>query len=270
MKTFHIYTNQMKDADGSTTAYIQEYLLQKGCICKEYPDQSVEGIIVLGGDGTLLRAAREYLGMNIPMIGVNLGTLGYLAEVEKDQIDAALDSLIEDKYEVESRMMLSGIPVISGSSMEPMIALNDIVITRKGALHVIHFKIYVNGQLLSSYSADGMIISTPTGSTAYNLSAGGPSVEPRARLIMMTPVCSHTLGNNRTIILAADDVIDIEIAEYKPGEKQEVNASFDGRHPVNLNEGDKIRIIRSDKVTKIMKLSKVSFLETLQKKMRIY
>ena len=95
-------------------------------------------------------------------------------------------------------------------------------------------------------------------------------MEPRARLIMMTPVCSHTLANNRTIILSEDDVIDVEIAEYKPGEKQEVSASFDGRHPVNLNEGDKIRIIRSDKVTKIMKLSKVSFLETLQKKMRIY
>ena len=270
MKTFHIYTNQLKDKDGSTTTYIRDYLVEKGCVCKECADDSVEGIIVLGGDGTMLRAAREYLGMNIPMIGVNLGTLGYLAEVEKDQIAAALDSLIDDKYEVESRMMLSGIPVISGSGMEPMIALNDIVINRKGALHVINFKIYVNGQLLSTYSADGMIISTPTGSTAYNLSAGGPIVEPRARLIMMTPVCSHSLANNRTIVLSEDDVIDVEIAEYKPGEKQEVNASFDGRHPVNLNEGDKIRIIRSDKVTKIIKLSKVSFLETLQKKMRIY
>lgn len=270
MKTFHIYTNQMKDKDGSTTAYIQQYLTKKGCVCKACADNSVEGIIVLGGDGTMLRAAGEYLGMNIPLIGVNLGTLGYLAEVEKDQIATALDSLIADRYEVESRMMLSGIPVISGSSMAPMIALNDIVITRKGALHVINFKIYVNGQLLSTYSADGMIFSTPTGSTAYNLSAGGPIVEPRARLIMMTPVCSHTLANNRTIILSEDDVIDIEIAEYKTGEKQEVYASFDGRHPVNLNEGDKIRIIRSDKVTKILKLSEVSFLETLQKKMRIY
>lgn len=270
MKIFHIYTNQLKDKDGSTTTYIRDYLVEKGCVCKECADDSVEGIIVLGGDGTMLRAAREYLGMNIPMIGVNLGTLGYLAEVEKDQIATALDSLMDDKYEVESRMMLSGIPVISGSGMEPMIALNDIVINRKGALHVIKFNIYVNGQLLSTYSADGMIISTPTGSTAYNLSAGGPIVEPRARLIMMTPVCSHTLANNRTIILSEDDVIDVEIAEYKPGEKQEVSASFDGRHPVNLNEGDKIRIIRSDKVTKIIKLSKVSFLETLQKKMRIY
>lgn len=269
MKTFHIYTNQMKDVKGETTAYIRNYLETRGCVCKEEIDDTVEGIIVLGGDGTMLRAAGEYLGRNIPFIGVNLGTLGYLAEVEKDQIPAALDNLIADQYEVENRMMLSGIPVIAGRKMESMIALNDIVINRKGALHVINFNIYVNGQLLSTYHADGMIISTPTGSTAYNLSAGGPIVEPRARLIMMTPVCSHTLVNNRTIILAEDDEIDIEIGRYKQGEEQEVDASFDGRNPVNLNEGDRIRIIRSDISTKIMKLSKVSFLDTLQKKMRI-
>ena len=269
MKIFHIYTNLLKDTGGETTAYIRNYLEERGCICKDQVDGTVEGIIVLGGDGTMLRAAGEYLGRHIPMIGVNLGTLGYLAEVEQDQIETALDSLIADKYEVESRMMLSGIPVIAGESMAPMIALNDIVITRKGALHVINFNIYVNGQLLSTYNADGMIISTPTGSTAYNLSAGGPIVEPKARLILMTPVCSHTLVNDRTIILSEDDVIDVEIGRFKQDEEQEVDASFDGRHTVNLNEGDKIRIIRSDKATKIMKLSKVSFLDTLQKKMRV-
>lgn len=269
MKIFHIYTNLQKDIDGITTKYIKDYLKERGCTCKDSVDSTVECILVLGGDGTMLRAAGEYHTKYIPMIGVNLGTLGYLAEVEKDQIEHALDELIADNYEIESRMMLSGIPVVSGESMAPMIALNDIVINRKGALHVINFEIYVNGQILSTYSADGMIISTPTGSTAYNLSAGGPIVEPKARLIMMTPVCSHTLVNNRTIILSEDDVIDIVIGEYKPGEAQEVNASFDGRHPVSLKEGDKIRIIRSDKVTKIIKLSEVSFLETLQKKMRI-
>lgn len=269
MKNFHIYTNRLKDIDGGMTSFIQEYLEKKGCICKAEVDETVECIIVLGGDGTMLRAADEYLGKNIPLIGVNLGTLGYLAEVEKDQIEPALEQLIADDYELESRMMLSGIPVLNGENMVPMSALNDIVINRKGALYIINFKIYVNGRLLSTYSADGMIFSTPTGSTAYNLSAGGPIVEPNARLIMMTPVCSHTLVNNRTIILSEEDVIDIEIGECKPGEKQEVSASFDGRHPVNLNEGDKIRIIRSDKATKIIKLSEVSFLDTLQKKMRI-
>lgn len=270
MKIFHIYTNQTKDLKGDTTRYIRDYLEENGCVCKDKVDQTVEGIIVLGGDGTMLRAAGEYQERHIPFLGVNLGTLGYLAEVEKDQIAPALDQLIHNQYEVESRMMLNGIPVIAGQSMLPMTALNDIVINRKGALHVINFNIYVNGQLLSTYSADGMIFSTPTGSTAYNLSAGGPIVEPKARLILMTPICSHSMVNNRTIILSEDDVIDIEIDKYKTGEKQEVSASFDGKNPVNLNVGDKIRIIRADKATKILKLSKVSFLDTLQKKMRIF
>ncbi len=270
MKTFYIYTNQTKDGNGEVTQYIRDYLHLKGCLCSSRVDDRVEAMIVLGGDGTMLRAAREYVSYHIPMIGVNLGTLGYLAEVDKEEIEPALDSLIENRYEIEPRMMLSGIPVVSGVSSNPQTALNDIVINRKGALHVINFNIYVNGRMLSTYSADGMIISTPTGSTAYNLSAGGPIVEPRARLIMMTPVCSHTLVNNRTIILAEDDVIDIEIGQYKTGEKQEVDASFDGRCPVSLNEGDKIRIIRSDKVTKIIKLSEGSFLDTLHKKMRAF
>lgn len=270
MKNFYIYTNQFKDEKGKMTHYIRDYLQLKGCMCSDHVTSQVEGIIVLGGDGTMLSAAREYVSCHIPMIGVNLGTLGYLAEVEQEDIKSALDSLMAGDYEIEPRMMLSGIPVIAGESSDPQTALNDIVINRRGALHVINFNIYVNGRLLGKYSADGMIISTPTGSTAYNLSAGGPIVEPRARLIMMTPVCSHTLVNNRTIILSEEDVIDIEIGKYKPGERQDVDASFDGRCPVNLNEGDKIRIIRSDKVIKIIKLREVSFLDTLRKKMRMF
>ena len=270
MRNFFIYANQYKDDGGSISARIKDYLVRRGCTCSDKVDYTVDAIIVLGGDGTMLAAAREYVGRHIPFIGVNLGTLGYLTEIEADKLESALDMLIDDKYDIEIRMMLSGIPVIGGESMNPQTALNDIVINRKGALHVINFNIYVNGRMLSTYSADGMIISTPTGSTAYNLSAGGPIVEPRARLIMMTPVCSHTMVNNRTIVLADDDVIDIEIGKYKAGEQQEVDASFDGRCPVNLNEGDKIRIIRSDKVTKIIKPSRASFLDTLQKKMSFF
>jgi NAD+ kinase len=269
MKTFYIYTNQTKDGNGKTTQYIRDYIHLKGGLCTDFVNEKVEAIIVLGGDGTMLQAAREYVNFHIPLIGVNLGTLGYMTEVDREDIGAAIDNLMANNYEIEARMMLSGIPVINGESSAPQIALNDIVINRSGTLHVINFNIYVNGSLLSTYHADGMIISTPTGSTAYNLSAGGPIVEPRARLIMMTPVCSHTLVNNRTIILAEDDVIDIEIGEYKLNEEQDVNASFDGRCPVQLRAGDKIRIIRSDKSTKIVKLSEASFLSTLHKKMGI-
>jgi NAD+ kinase len=269
MKNFYIYSNQTKDDNGKMAKYIRDYIHLKGGVCSDTVNDKVEAIIVLGGDGTMLSAARECVNYHIPFIGVNLGTLGYMTEVDKEEIAPAIDNLMAGNYDIEPRMMLSGIPVINGESSDPQIALNDIVINRAGALHVINFNIYVNGSLLSSYHADGMIISTPTGSTAYNLSAGGPIVEPRARLIMMTPVCSHTLVNNRTIILAEDDVIDIEIGEYKPAEEQVVNASFDGRYPVQLNEGDKIRIIRADKSTKIIKIGGASFLDTLHKKMGI-
>ena len=288
MKHFLIYTNRHKDKMLATTEYIRSYLATRGqkvtlrikeADWKEKPDAAedaadipadVDVMIVLGGDGTVLEAARETKKLHIPIIGVNLGTLGYMTEIEPYGLEEALDRLMSGDYEQESRMMLNGKVFHKDGTSEEGWALNDIVISRSGSLQIIKFNIYVNGQFLHDYKADGMIVTTPTGSTGYNLSAGGPIVEPRARLIMLTPVCSHALGNNRTIILSEDDIIDVEIGEYKPDEKQEVSASFDGRHPVSLNEGDKIRILRSDKTTKIMKLSKVSFLETLQKKMRIY
>lgn len=267
MNTFYIVTNKKKDKNGETTEYIRQYLESRGCTCTEELNSEVECIIVLGGDGTVLRAATDSLGRGIPLIGVNLGTLGYLAEVDKDNIDHAMDKLIDNQFEIESRMMLTGMPVIDGESKQPMTSLNDIVINRKGSLHVIFYKIYVNGHLLSSYNADGLIVATPTGSTAYNLSAGGPVVEPRARLVVLTPVCSHNLMNNMSIILSEEDVIDIVIGDNMEGEGQEVEASFDGHCSVTLRTGDSIRVIRSEQVTKIIKLSKVSFLETLHKKM---
>lgn len=269
MKTFYIYANAMKDPDGVHTKKIHDYINLKGCTVRDELDEKVEGILVLGGDGTILRAAKEFVDSNIPMIGINLGTLGYLAEVKWGELETAIDRLIAGRFYIEPRMMLCGIPVVAGEGMAEQIALNDIVISRKGALHVIKFNIYVNGRPLSQYTADGMIISTPTGSTAYNLSAGGPIVDPKARLIMMTPVCSHTLENNRTIILCEEDVIDIEIGRHKPAETQEVDASFDGRFPVSLNEGDRIRICRSDKFAQIIKLNDFSFLDIVRNKMRL-
>lgn len=267
MKEFHIVTNYTKDKDHTYTNYITQYLEQRHCVCVDKASPDVDCIIVLGGDGTLLRAAGDHLDNCIPLIGVNLGTLGYLAEVDKERIDEALDSLIEDRYEIESRMMITGTTMIGKESTKPITALNDIVINRKGSLHVIFFKIFVNGQLLDTYNADGLIVATPTGSTAYNLSAGGPIVEPRARLIVMTPVCSHNLVNNRSIILSEDDVIDIVIGDHKEDENLDVEVTFDGRSSMTLGQGDSVRIGRADKVTKIVKLSKVSFLEILHKKM---
>ena len=163
----------------------------------------------------------------------------------------------------EDRMMLEGI--FEDGSKD--VSLNDIVISRKGELRVIHFQLYVNGEMLNSYEADGIIISTPTGSTAYNLSAGGPIVEPTASLIVITPICSHAL-NTSSIVLSSDDEIGIEIGMGRHESKEEVFTTFDGADTVVLTTGDKVTVRRSEASTKIMKLSKVSFLETLRRKMK--
>ncbi len=286
MKHFLIYTNRHKDKNFVTTKRICSYLEQKGQratvkseegdwkdrIVKDTDDipedipEDVDCMIVLGGDGTVLQAARETKKLHIPIIGVNLGTLGYMTEIEPDNLEESLDRLIAGDYEQESRMMLNGKACLSDGRTEEGWALNDIVISRSGSLQIIKFNIYVNGQFLNDYKADGMIVTTPTGSTGYNLSAGGPLVEPRAKLIVLTPICPHSL-NQRSIILSPEDVIEIEIPQGREGKIQTVEASFDGAHVIPLRTGDRIRIVQSEKITEFIQLNQVSFLEVLHKKM---
>lgn len=271
MEHFLIYTNRHKDRDLAVTGRIRSYLKAKGkrvSVNQEGVDwkEAADCIIVLGGDGTVLRAARETRELNIPIIGVNLGTLGYMTEIEPENLEEALDRLIRGDYERESRMMLYGRAFPGEDREQEGWALNDIVISRMGSLQIIRFNIYVNGQFLNDYSADGIIVTTPTGSTGYNLSAGGPLVEPRAKLIMLTPICPHTL-NQRSIILSAEDVIEIEIPQGSDGRPQTVEASFDGGHGITLNTGDRIHIAQSEKVTEFIRLNRVSFLEVLHGKL---
>ncbi len=280
MKYFYLITNEVKDPEGFYTRKITAYLAAHGgkVVCTEHaasypklckPDlakpEVPDCILVLGGDGTLLRAARNLLNQDIPLLGINLGTLGYLAEVEIAAIEEALDKLLADRFTREERMMLEG-QVRRQDMAEQNYALNDIVISRCGSLQVLTFQIYVNGQFLNSYSADGMIVATPTGSTGYNMSAGGPIVEPGASLLLLTPICPHTL-NTRSIVLAPDDEIRIEIPKGKDGQRQAVEASYDGSHKVRLQTDDSIVIRRADKTTGILKLNTESFLTVLHKKM---
>ena len=273
MKHFLIYTNRHKDKDMATTDRIRAYLEERGQRVSvkleesDWEETEADCMIVLGGDGTVLRAARETVKMNIPIIGVNLGTLGYMTEIELTNLEESLERLIAGDYEKESRMMLNGKAYLGDGRTEEGWALNDIVISRSGSLQIIRFNIYVNGQFLNDYSADGMIVTTPTGSTGYNLSAGGPLIEPGARLIMLTPICPHTL-NQRSIILSPEDVIEIEIPGGNEEKIQTVEASFDGSHTVPLSSGDRLRIVKSEKMTEFIQLNQVSFLEVLHKKMR--
>lgn len=273
MNKFYVITNRSKDASLEITHRVQKSLEENGKICiladeKKPAPKEIDCVLVLGGDGTLIRAARELRSYDVPMLGINLGTLGYLAEVEVQNIESALKQLIEQEVNVEARMMLKG--TVQHELEEVILkdtALNDIVVTRLGALRVIHFNIYVNGELLNSYQADGVIISTPTGSTGYNLSAGGPIVEPTASMMVITPICSHAL-NTRSIVISAEDEIAIEIGPGRDGKVEEAGVSFDGDRNIEVHTGDRIVIKKAKETTKLLKLSKVSFLETLRKKMK--
>lgn len=276
MKHFFVVANKAKDPAGSYTNRISAYLRERGAGVSSLinerealPIQAPEGAecaIVLGGDGTLLKAAGDLMGREIPLLGVNLGTLGYLAEVEIGNIEQALDKLLCGEYTKEARMMLAGDVFHAGDRLVQEFALNDIVISRCGSLQILHFNIYVNGRFLNGYGADGMIVATPTGSTGYNMSAGGPIVEPGASLLLLTPICPHTL-NTRSIILSPEDEVAIEIPEGREKTIQTVEASFDGAHKVTLQTGDKIVIKKASKTTEILKLNTESFLEILHKKM---
>lgn len=288
MRQFYVITNCEKDKDLETTGQIYNYLRQRGCACEvreyqrrnhpsgetdwKYTDdswipQGTDCILVLGGDGTLLQAARDTINRKIPLLGINLGTLGFLAEIEKSGIPDALDSLLLDNYTIEPRMVLEGSVYRNGRETVKDIALNDIVVNRSGALRVIDYEIQVNGEPLNRYSADGMIVSTPTGSTGYSLSAGGPIISPMASMIVVTPICPHTL-TARSIVLSGGDSVRVQIGSGRRSLHEEAFATFDGEVPVPMETGDYVEIHRSEKIVNILKISKVSFLEVLRNKMR--
>ena len=279
MKRFYVIANKAKDPRGTYTKRITEYLEAHGGlgICLDSEElaenaaagngcgEAAECALVLGGDGTLLRAARNMVNRGIPLLGINLGTLGYMAEVEIGAIEPALDRLLADQYTREERMMLAG-SVFKQDYEEENCALNDIVISRRGSLQILTLYIYVNGQFLNSFSADGMIVATPTGSTGYNMSAGGPVVEPSAHLLLLTPICPHTLST-RSIVLAPEDEIRIEIPLGRNGRRQSVEANFGGSHKIGLQTGDSIVVRKAERTTGILKLNTESFLTVLHKKM---
>ena len=283
MDRFYIIPNSAKDPELTFSNRIIAYLEKHGARCHvqkitekmegpyHYTDpdgipQDTQCIIVLGGDGTLLQAARDVVHLGIPLLGINLGTLGFLAEVDKNSVYPALDRLLSDDYELEDRMMLEGKIYRGEELIGKDIALNDIVIGREGHLRVIRFKNYVNDAYMNSYNADGIIISTPTGSTGYSLSAGGPVVSPSASMMIMTPIAPHTM-NTRSIILSGEEAVTVEIGEGRHNTIEKAVASFDGDTQISMVTGDRIVIRKATVRTKILKLNHLSFVEVLRQKM---
>lgn len=286
MNTFYIITNHQKDEKLEVTRQIQEYLKEHGKTCyiqqeakertegtdykftnvAEIPAE-VECVLVLGGDGTLIQAARDTIKRNIPLLGFNFGTLGFLAEIEKENMYTALDKLMNDEFYLESRMMLTGTLYRDGKAMMNDLALNDIVLNRSGALRTIDYEIYVNGDFLYSCPADGIIISTPTGSTGYNLSARGPIVSPNSSMILLTPICPHSLTSS-SIVLSAEDKVAVRLGLGRRNANEAAMVTFDGAQSVNLLIGDYVEIKQAEEITRLVKISKKSFVETVRKKMQ--
>lgn len=281
MNKFYVVTNRTKDPELETTNYICSYLQERGkqvnVLLTEKPEKNdtynpielpedTDCILVLGGDGTLLQTARDTVKLGIPLLGINLGNLGFLAEVEKAGIPEALDQLIADDYQVAERMLLDGMVIRDGQEIWKAHALNDVVVNRYGHLMVLTYEVSVNGQKLNRYHADGIILSTPTGSTGYNMSAGGPIVEPGAKLMVMTPICPHTL-NTRSIVLSPSDTVEIRIEPGRNGQLQRAEINFDGGLTLQLITGDRVVMRKSEQIIKLIHLSNVSFLEMLHKKM---
>lgn len=284
MDTFYVISNYQKDPEFRTAGCIRNYLESRGKACivqqkeestpsgnyrytdvRRIPD-NVECVLVIGGDGTLLQAARDLVDRSIPLLGINMGTLGYLAEIEKKNIKQALDMLISGEFSVEPRMMIRGVGWHQNRKLLSDIALNDIVITRNGRLRVVDFNVYVDGVFLSSFTADGIIVSTPTGSTGYNLSVGGPIVAPQASLMLLTAIAPHTL-NSRPIVLPDNVEITIEVGASHGTDIDGAEATFDGDTSVKLNSGDKIIIRKSEQQAQMIKTKNTSFLEILREKM---
>lgn len=285
MKKFFIITNEHKDENLEVTHIISDYIEGKGGVCSHYvstksnwsqrnlrrfeaSDVDADCIIVLGGDGTLVRAARDLAVMGIPLIGVNLGTLGYLCELERSTVLDAIDRLFEGRYEVENRMLIEGRIAVGENVEKATHALNDIVIHRSGVPQIVNLIISVNGEYLATYSADGIILSTPTGSTGYSMSAGGPIVDPKADLILITPINPHAVNYSKSIVVGSDAQIEVTLGERRQECDEEAEVSFDGDRFVKMKVGDKILVKKADEYAKILKLNRVSFLQILRKKMQ--
>ena len=228
---------------------------------RELPN--AELVICFGGDGTILHMAKAATRRGVPLLGVNIGTMGFMAELESSELKE-LRRLADDDFSVEPRMMLHVRAEHEGRVILEEDALNDAVITKGAVARVVQMSVQGDGVDMMSFSGDGLIVCTPTGSTAYSMSAGGPLVEPAAQNIVLTPICAHDM-QTRAIVTSADREITVHLA--RTGRKNAF-LSVDGGKAVRLSSGDRITIRRSEHVTRLLRLTGRSFFEIIQNKFR--
>ncbi|HET6947847.1 MAG TPA: NAD(+)/NADH kinase [bacterium] len=218
--------------------------------------------VVFGGDGTILRAARLAAPRGIPIVGVNMGGFGFLAELSTQEFPEALPHLLTGRYEIDERMMLEAEVEAGAGGAQTLLALNDMVVTKSGVARVLRLRVSVNGQHLASYPADGVIVASPTGSTAYSLSAGGPILDPRVAAIVITPICPHTF-NSRAVVVDGRDEVMVEVTAPEP----EATLTVDGRVGITLSAVRRVVVRAADQRTRFVRLGGSGFYGILRTKL---
>lgn len=277
MKNFLVVARYNTTTNEDYINKVKDYIIKNGGNCfldvQDEFDQSsqievsddIQCVITVGGDGTVVRVAHALSRSDVPIVGLNCGHLGYLCDMTKDNIEHCLDQLLSDSFKVDERMMLEG--CLDGENRGRK-ALNDIVVSaRDSGMSVLYLKVSVNGIPLYSHNCDGLIVATPTGSTAYNLSANGPIVSPHSDCIILTPINPHTL-NSRSIILASSDEIEIEMGIRHENDGAAASIIYDGDKCQCLTSDSKLRIYKAADTTKMVILENVSFIERLRARMQ--
>lgn len=252
--------------DKDVEVYLEEALGKKIHNHKSAPREEIPGlveiILVFGGDGTFLEVARMACKHGTPILGLNLGGLGFLTEITVDEIYAMTERIISGDYEIENRKMLSATIRRGDNNIGTYEVLNDVVINKGAVARIIDLAIFINGSHVTTYKADGIILSTPTGSTAYSLSAGGPIVHPGLPVIIVTPICPHTL-TNRPLIVPSDMKVEIKVSTHEP----DTYLTLDGQIGVRLNTGDEVEVHKSALSVKLIKSPFRDFFTILKTKL---
>jgi len=252
------------DVEPLVEAHLARHLLYPKGVDHNSFAELAELVVVLGGDGTLISAARLIGGRDIPILGVNLGSLGFLTEITVDELYPLLTDCLEGNFNVSNRMMLDCSVEREGVEIASHQVLNDVVINKGALARIVDLDTRVDNHHLTTFKADGLIISTPTGSTGYSLSAGGPIVHPSMNCLAITPICPHTL-TNRPIVVADDSIISITVSSR---DDEDVFLTLDGQVGVELKSGDLIHVSRAKFYSHLVMSKKRNFFEVLRTKLK--
>jgi NAD+ kinase len=281
LKRFGLVVNLKKKEVGQLVNQITNWLIDRGCevmikedtahilglskfgVPQEQLFAQAECVVVFGGDGTMLWTARKVARTGTPIIGINLGHLGFLTDIDVPEALADLEKILDGHYLVEERMMLEASVYRQGKTVENSVGLNEAVISKGAIARLINLETFVNDKLVNKYHADGLIIASPTGSTAYSLSAGGPLVTPDHDLILLTPICPHTLWA-RPVVVAPDSVIKVVLQS----DGGAVSLTMDGQYVFSLRQYDEIVVRRSPQKANFIRISGRNFFEVLRRKLK--